>query len=229
MAVRTGLLVAVLAPAAPCCASRHPPMPGLRPIPITASWAWSVYEPSLQPWAARETSPTLAKVLSFHQPGLNIHTTALGDELLVQGDPGGQVLRSTDGGASFGTLCPCPGPASGQGSGVGVLRDGTLLAATNQEQILTKTFIVAHTMVHRAEVTRSAGSGDGTIEMLCHSATQFCAAAATPSLTRHLDCTQSPDVHGSTLRRSGHSFKAIQLGAIPRCGFRRRTTALYTS
>lgn len=101
--------------------------------------------------------------LSFHQPGLNIHTTASGtDELLVQGDPGGQVLLSTDGGGSFVPLCSRPDFAQA-GSGVGILRDGTtLLAATNLEQFLTKTFVVAQTTVHRAEITRGGDSGDGT-------------------------------------------------------------------
>jgi hypothetical protein len=160
-AVRPATLLITVATLAAC--SSHPPVPGLRPIPIKASWAWNVFEPLLQPWAARERTFTDLG-LDFHQPGLNIHETAFGkDELLVQGNPGGQVLVSADGGAGFVPLCPRPGPGR-QGSGVGVLRDGTLLAATNKEQVITKTFIVAHTTIHRAEVTRSAGSGDGTTE-----------------------------------------------------------------
>eukprot|EP01051_Picozoa_sp_SAG22_P000744 SAG22_NODE_23_length_31399_cov_35.631313_13_plen_225_part_00 len=102
-------LVATLAACSLAACSAHPPMPGLRLIPIKVSWAWTVFEPQLQQWAAQRERTFTNLGLSFHQPGLNIHTAPSGtDELLVQGDPGGQVLMSSDEGGSFMPLCPPP-------------------------------------------------------------------------------------------------------------------------
>lgn len=137
--------------------------------------------------------------LEFHQPGLNIHRTAFEtDELLVQGNPGGQVLLSTDGGGSFAPLCPRPDPVL-QGSGVGMLHDGTLLAAVNQEDVLGKKLTVARTTIHRAKITRAAGSGNGAIFQWPRSVSQpklrTAANSDSESLLRLLIHTCSDGVH----------------------------------
>ena len=75
---------------------------------------------------------------------------------------------SSDGGGSFMPLCPRPPESAAElqgasktntgasGSAVGVLRDGTLLAATTQVEVLSR-----RTTIHRAEVMRDADSGHG--------------------------------------------------------------------
>ena len=138
-------------------------------VPIKIAWPWNVFEPRFQQWPARVKTFTGLDHETFSQPPLNIFQTAGGKiELLVQSNTGGQVLISQNGGGSFSPLCPKPPGPGRTASGVGILRDGTLLAATNQEECtyhhgagggLQCSF---HTWMHRAEITRgSTGTATG--------------------------------------------------------------------
>ena len=109
---------------------RAPPTPGADvwdapKCPPGGACAWAVYAPTVIPW-----SPSAIFKLSttyFIEPAVVIGPD---DELLVQSTS--NIFRSTDGGGSFGLLCPfpkAPAPGSSGPNGVGLLRDGTVLVS----------------------------------------------------------------------------------------------------
>ena len=99
-------------------------LPSLRAQSATGhEYPWSWYEPEIVPWPSQRFDTPLGKV---HQPQVNL---GAGDELVAQGL--GKLFHSVDGGKTWKVLCNTP---EGSSSGVAILKDGTILLATNVQK-----------------------------------------------------------------------------------------------
>lgn len=112
---------------------------------------WSWYEPRILPWPCEKIDTDLGRV---HQPQLNIGPN---DELVVQGNE--SLFHSVDGGLTWKKLCVTP---KGDTSGVAILKNGTILVATNLQDGYATPFVnpyTSETYTVRSFICRSEDRG----------------------------------------------------------------------